>query len=241
MNHSINYMERYARNMLIEGFGREGQTKLAESSILVIGAGGLGSPVLMYLAAAGIGRLGVMDYDVVDVTNLQRQVVHGENDIGKPKVESARETVEALNPGVSVVAYRERFTKDNAASLVREYDFVIDCCDNYETKYLINDICVAENKAYSHGAILGMRGEAMTYVPGYADYRSVFPTPPAEGKYLKPEQAGILGSVAGVIGSIQATEAIKYLTGIGELLVNRILIFDGGNMTVKILKVNPEI
>lgn len=230
-------MERYTRNILIDGFGREGQAKLAASSVLVVGAGGLGSPVLMYLAAAGVGTLGIIDYDVVDVTNLQRQIVHGEDDIGKPKVESARETVEALNPGVNVVVYTEKFTKDNAAGLVHQYDFVIDCCDNYEAKYLINDVCVAENRAYSHGAILAMRGEAMTYVPGHADYRRVFPAPPAEGEYRKPEQAGVLGSVAGVIGSVQATEAIKYLTGIGELLIDRILIFDGRNMTFRTLKI----
>ena len=241
MNHNINHMERYVRNMLIDGFGRDGQTKLSESRVLVVGAGGLGSPVLMYLAAAGVGTLGVIDYDVVDVTNLQRQVVHGEGDIGRPKVESARETVENLNSNVSVVSYREKFREDNAALLVREYDFVIDCCDNYEAKYLINDICVAESRAYSHGAILAMRGEVMTYVPGHADYRSVFPAPPAEGEYLKPDQAGVLGAVAGVIGSIQATEAIKYLTGIGELLTDRILIFDGRNMTFKILNVRPRV
>lgn len=230
-------MDRYARNIIIDGFGREGQAKLAASSVLVVGAGGLGSPVLMYLAAAGIGRLGIIDYDVVDVTNLQRQIVHGEDDIGKPKVESAREAVAALNPSVTVVVHQEKLTKNNADGLVCRYDFIIDCCDNYEAKYLLNDVCVAENKAYSHGAILAMRGEAMTFVPGHADYRRVFPAPPAEGEYPNPAQAGVLGSVAGVIGSIQATEAIKYLIGIGELLTDRILIFDGRNMTFRTLKI----
>lgn len=230
-------MERYTRNIIIEGFGREGQARLAAARVLVVGAGGLGSPVLMYLAAAGVGTLGIVDYDVVDVTNLQRQIIHGTSNLGRRKVESARASMLALNPSVSVVTYDQKFSAENAVALVEDYDFVVDCCDNYEAKYLINDVCVAVGKAYSHGAILAMRGEAMTYVPGHADYRKIFPAPPADGEYQTAAQAGALGAVAGVVGSIQATETIKYLTGIGDLLTDRILIFDGRSMMFQTLKV----
>lgn len=230
-------MERYIRNILIDGFGPQGQQGLAAARVLVVGAGGLGSPVLLYLAAAGIGTIGVADYDLVDESNLQRQVIHSERAIGEAKTESARRAVEALNPGVRVVAYCERFSAESAERLVRDYDFVVDCSDNYETKYLINDVCVALQKPYSHGAILAMRGEAMTYVPGSADYRRVFPEPPPEGQVPTSSQAGVLGAVAGVIGSIQATEVIKYFTGIGELLTDRILIYDARAMRFHVLKV----
>lgn len=230
-------MERYTRNILIDGFGAAGQEKLRRSRVLVIGAGGLGSPVLLYLAAAGVGTLGIVDFDVVDVTNLQRQIIHTEGDIAMPKAESAKRSVGELNPDVKIEVHSVRFTPENAAELAGAYDFVIDCSDNYETKFLINDTCVNLGKPYSHGAILAMRGEAMTYVPGHSDYRKVFASPPEEGDVPLASQAGVLGSVAGVIGSIQATEAVKYLTGIGELLTDRILIFDGRAMTFHVLKV----
>jgi adenylyltransferase/sulfurtransferase len=227
---------RYDRNILIEGFGREGQQKLQNSKVLVIGAGGLGSPVLYYLAAAGIGTLGIIDPDVVDVSNLQRQILHRSNETGIPKVISAKEKLEALNPHVHIITYKERFMQDNAAVLVRQYDFIVDCCDNYETKFLINDICVAEQKPYSHGAVLAMRGEVMTYIPGSTHYRKIFGGPPPEETMPAPAQAGILGSVAGIVGSIQATETIKYLVGIGDLIVNRILIIDGNAMAFNLVK-----
>ncbi|MDR1706640.1 MAG: HesA/MoeB/ThiF family protein [Prevotella sp.] len=228
---------RYNRNILVEGFGEEGQQKLQNSKVLVIGAGGLGSPVLYYLAAAGIGTLGIIDSDVVDISNLQRQILHRTREIGVPKVISAKEKLEALNPDVHIVAYRERFTQDNAAELVRQYDFIVDCCDNYETKFLISDVCVAEQKAYSHGAVLTLRGEVMTYIPGSADYRKVFGSPPPAGTMPTSAQVGILGSIAGLVGCIQATEAIKYLTGIGDLILNRILIIDGKTMAFQSLKI----
>ncbi len=228
---------RYNRNILVEGFGEEGQSKLQNSKVLVIGAGGLGSPVLYYLAAAGIGTLGIIDSDVVDISNLQRQILHRTSEIGVPKVISAKEKLEALNPDVHIVAYRERFTQDNAAELVRQYDFVVDCCDNYETKFLISDVCVAEQKPYSHGAVLTLRGEVMTYIPGSSDYRKVFGGAPAAGTVPTSAQVGILGSIAGLVGCIQATEAIKYLTGIGDLILNRILIIDGKTMAFQSLKI----
>lgn len=229
---------RYTRNTLIEGFGEEGQHKIKRAKVLVVGAGGLGSPVLFYLAAAGVGTLGIIDYDVVDISNLQRQILHQTTDLGKSKIESAKEKLMALNPEVKIKTYGFKFTADNAADIIKEYDFVIDCCDNYATKFLINDVCVMEQKPYSHGAVLALRGEVMTYLPGYADYRSVFDNPPEEGTVPTSAQVGILGSIAGIVGSIQATEAIKYLTGIGDLILNRILIVDGKTMCFHSLKVN---
>ena len=228
---------RYNRNILIEGFGEEGQQKLKDSKVLVIGAGGLGSPVLFYLAAAGVGTLGIIDHDVVDISNLQRQILHCSDDIGIPKITSAEKKLKALNPDVNIITYATYFTSDNAAELVRWYDFIVDCCDNYETKFLINDICVAEQKPYSHGAVLGLRGEIMTYIPGSTDYRSIFDNPPEDGERISAAQVGVLGAMAGIIGSIQATETIKYLTGIGDLITNRLLIIDGKSMTFHSFKV----
>ena len=228
---------RYNRNILLEGFGEEGQQKLKRSKVLVIGTGGLGSPVLLYLAAAGIGTLGIIDHDVVDISNLQRQILHHTEDVGMPKITSAERKLKALNPDVHIISYKEYFTSDNAAKLVRQYDFIVDCCDNYETKFLINDICVAEQKPYSHGAVLALRGEVMTYIPGCADYRSVFDNPPKDGERINAAQVGVLGAMAGIVGSIQATETIKYLTGIGELITNRILIIDGKPMLFHSLKI----
>lgn len=230
-------MNRYNRNILIDGFGEDGQQKLNSAKVLVIGAGGLGSPVLFYLAAAGVGTLGIIDYDVVDISNLQRQILHRTDEVGKLKTESAKEKLLALNPNTRVVTYVEPFNRDNAAMIVCQYDFVVDCCDNYETKFLINDVCVKEHKPYSHGAVLTLRGEVMTYIPGCADYRCVFENPPEVGIVPTSAEVGILGSIAGVVGSIQATEVIKYLTGIGDLITDRILIFDGKTMKFHSLKI----
>lgn len=228
---------RYDRNILIEGFGEEGQQKLKNSKVLVIGAGGLGSPVLFYLAAAGVGTLGIIDHDMVDISNLQRQILHRSDEIGVVKVISAESKLKALNPDVQIITYKEYFTSDNAAELVRQYDFIVDCSDNYETKFLINDVCVAERKSYSHGAVLSLRGEVMTYIPGSTDYRRVFDNPPEGEKRISSAQVGILGAMAGIVGSIQATETIKYLTGIGDLIINRILIIDGKSMLFHSFKV----
>ena len=230
-------MERHGRNIVIEGFGPEGQLKLREARVLVIGAGGLGSPVLFYLAAAGVGTLGIVDCDVVELSNLQRQILHRTCDIGRPKTDSAAEKLRALDPGVAVETHHVRFTSENAAELIAGYDFVVDCCDNYDTKFLINDVCVAASKPFSHGAILDLRGEVMTWVPGSADYRSVFGGPPPEGSVPTPSEAGTLGAVAGIVGSIQATETIKYLTGVGDLIIDRMLVIDGRTMSFHSLKI----
>jgi len=231
---------RYNRNILLEGVREKGQERLRNSRVLVIGAGGLGSPVLFYLAAAGIGTIGIVDYDCVDESNLQRQIIHSTSDIGKMKIDSAAEKLTALNPELNVVTYPDRFGRENAQDLVKSYDFVVDCCDNYATKFLINDICVEQRKAYSHGAVVAMRGEAMTYVPGGACYRCVFEKAPSGDKCPDSSDIGILGSMAGIIGSIQATEAVKYLTRQSGLLLNRILIADGKQMTFHSLKVNKR-
>lgn len=231
-------MARYNRNILIEGFGKEGQAKLKAAKVLVIGSGGLGSPVLFYLAAAGIGTLGIVDYDVVDESNLQRQILHSTGDVGTEKVVSAANKLHELNPEVEVITYNAKFTPENAVSMITSYDFVVDCCDNFATKFLIDDVCVQQQKPYSHGSVIAMRGEVLTYTPGNASYRSVFGGQPVDDSGLVSSQVGILGALAGVVGSIQATEVVKYFTGIGELLTNRLLIIDGTNMSFKCLKIN---
>lgn len=228
-------MDRYNRNRLIEGFGEEGQRKLAEAKVLVIGAGGLGSPVLLYLAAAGVGTLGIVDYDKVEVTNLQRQILHFTSDLNRPKVASAANKLQDLRPDIHLQLHEEAFTRQNATALVCSYDFVIDCCDNFETKFLINDVCVQEKIPYSHGSVVALRGEVMTYLPGHNCYRAFFDAPPDSPEAYTSATAGILGAMAGVVGSIQATEAIKYLTGMGELLVDKLLTIDGRTMRFQTL------
>lgn len=228
---------RYNRNILIDGLGEEGQSKLKAAKVLVVGSGGLGSPVLLYLAAAGMGTIGIIDSDQVDVTNLQRQVIHFTADVGMNKVESARAKLQALNPEVQVIIHAEKFTPQNAAQFVEPYDFVVDCCDNYATKFLIDDICVELRKPYSHASVVDMRGEVMTYIPGSASYRSIFGHPPSDEEGITSSKVGILGAVAGLVGSIQATEVVKFFTGIGDLLTNRLLIVDGRTMSFRTLKV----
>jgi len=223
-------MDRYNRNKLLEGFGEEGQEKLRRSRVLVIGAGGLGSPVLSYLAAAGVGTIGIIDSDRIEASNLQRQILHRTADIGLLKTDSAAAKLKALNPEIEVITHTTRFTAANARALIQPYDFIIDCCDNFATKYLINDTCVAMQKPFSHGAVVALRGEVMTYTPGNASYRDIFEDAPEDGTVPTSAQIGILGSIAGIIGSIQATEAIKYIVGTGDLILNRILIFDGCTM-----------
>ncbi len=220
--------KRYARNIAV--FGTEGQDKLLASRVLVIGAGGLGSPVLFYLAAAGVGHIGIVDYDTVDVSNLQRQIVHTTADLGRPKAISAAEKLQALNPAVTVTQHALRLDAENAPGLIGSYDFVLECCDNFEAKYLVNDTCVAFGTPFCHGAVLGLRGEVMSWVPGAVSYRDIFGPPPVIlSAQESPEAVGTLGPVAGIIGSIQAAEALKYLTGTGQLILNRILVIDVGD------------
>ena len=221
---------RYNRHLILDGMGMEGQQRLLSSKVLLVGAGGLGSPAALYLAAAGVGTIGIIDGDTVSLTNLQRQVLHGTPDVGQPKVESASRRIEALNPDVKVVAYPYYLTEDNAADLVSGYDFVIDGSDNFATKYLVNDACVMAAKACSIGGISRFSGQLTTVVPGSACYRCLFPEPPAMKDVETCAMVGVLGSIAGILGTLQATECIKYLTGMGSLLTNTLLTFDALTM-----------
>lgn len=215
---------RYARHISLPGFGEEGQLRLRNGSVLVIGAGGLGSPVLLYLAAAGVGHIGVADGDVVDTTNLQRQVIHTTASVGMGKVKSAAAKMRALNPDVEIEEFGEFVNESNIAGLIAGYDFVIDATDSIDIKFLINDECVKAGKPYNHGAIFQYEGHTMTVLPGSADLRTLFPDGPSAVDRSAP--VGPLGVVPGVLGTLQATEAIKYVSGVGELLVNRLLCFD---------------
>jgi molybdopterin/thiamine biosynthesis adenylyltransferase len=235
-------IERYSRHILLQDIGVEGQEKISRGSVLVIGAGGLGAPVLLYLAAAGLGRLGVIDGDVVDLSNLQRQVIHFTADVGKPKVLSAKEKIEQINPDVEVVTYQDFFRADNAFELIRDYDFVIDGTDSFPIKFLINDACVLGRKPFSHGGILRFEGQTFTHLPETACYRCAFHSPPPPNAVPSCSQAGVLGAIAGMLGTIQAAEALKFLTGTGELLTNRLLSFEAKAMRFRTLTLrrNPH-
>lgn len=221
---------RYNRQIILEGFGEEGQQRLLQSKVLLIGVGGLGSPVALYLAAAGVGMLGIADGDIVSINNLQRQIMHSTPKAGQRKVDSAEECINALNPDVKVVKYPSFLDEEQLLGIIGEYDFVIDGSDNFTTKYLINDSCVKQGKPCSIGGIYCYTGQLMTYVPGSACYRCLFPQPPATEKVQQGTLLGVLGSIAGVIGTMQATECLKYLTGVGRLLTNTLLVFDALTM-----------
>lgn len=221
---------RYNRHLILEGFGREAQEKLLQAKVLLVGAGGLGSPVALYLAAAGVGTIGVVDGDSVSITNLQRQVLHSTKDINRPKVEVACERIEAINPDVYVRTYELFLNEANAMKLIEPYDFVIDGTDNFATKYLVNDACVMQGKAFTMGGISKYSGQLMTHVPGSACYRCLFPEPPAKQDVETCAMVGVLGSIAGMLGTVQATECIKYLAGVGQLLTNSMLTFDALSM-----------
>lgn len=234
-------LERYSRHILLKDVGIEGQQKLFDAKILVIGAGGLGSPVALYLAAAGIGTIGIADADVVDLSNLQRQVIHFTADLGKPKVESAAEKMRAINPDVTVRTYHEFLLASNIRPIVQDYDFVIDGTDNFAAKFLINDACVLERKPFSHGGILRFNGQTMTVLPGQsACYRCAFHAPPPAGSVPTCSQAGILGAVAGMLGTIQATEALKFILGTGQLLTNTLLSFDAKTLDFRKIRFKPN-
>ena len=224
-------IERYSRHIILKEVGGKGQQKLLDGKVLIIGAGGLGAPVALYMAAAGVGTIGIADADDVDLSNLQRQVIHFTADIGKPKVESAREKIEAINPDVKVITYKEWVTAGNISAIIADYDFIIDGTDNFAAKFLINDACVLAKKPYSHGGILQFVGQTITVLPGESPcYRCLFPAPPPKDAIPTCSQAGVIGVLPGVIGSIQATEAIKFLLGKGKLLAGRILMYDALDM-----------
>ena len=220
-------LERYSRNILLKEIGIKGQQKLLSSKVLVIGAGGLGSPAIMYLAAAGVGTIGIADKDKVELSNLNRQIIHNTNKIGKYKTKSAKDTTNKLNPNITIKIYNGLITKDNISDIISEYDFIIDATDNFETKFLINDSCVFAKKPFSHAGVVGFQGQLMTYIPNKSCcYRCVFKEPPAKDCVLSCSKDGILGATAGIIGTLQATEAIKYITGAGDLLSGYLLTYN---------------
>jgi len=223
-------MDRYLRHHMLEDVGERGQGLIRAGRVLVVGLGGLGSPIAQYLAAAGVGMLGLVDGDAVELSNLQRQVIHTTADIGRPKVVSAAQKIAALNPDVTVKTYQRRVQAGELTEIVRDYDFVIDATDNFPTKYAINDVCVAEGKPFSHGGVLRFFGQTMTYSPGHTCYRCVFGEMPQEQVQTACSRAGILGAIPGILGSIQAAEALKFLTGAGDLLLDRLLTFDAKTM-----------
>lgn len=231
---------RYSRNMLLANVGEAGQQHLMDARVLIVGAGGLGSPVSLYLAAAGIGTIGIIDGDNVDLTNLQRQVIHFSKDVETPKVESAKKKVLELNPNIKVEAIKGLFDLSNAKELVSRYDFIVDATDNFDAKFLINDTCVELGKPFVHGSLLRWEGNAFTYVPGSACYRCIYPTPPEEGTVPSSSQAGVIGAIAGMVGTAQAAEVVKYFTGAGELLTNQLLHFDALTMTFTKIKIKKR-
>src|SRR5512138_3771769 len=224
-------IQRYSRHIMLKEVGGKGQRKLLNSKVLIIGAGGLGAPIALYLAAAGVGTIGIADADEVDVTNLQRQVIHFTPDVGRPKVLSAAEKMRAINPDVTVNSYQEWVSAANIAGLISGYDFIIDGTDNFAAKFLINDACVLGGKPYSHGGILQFDGQTITVQPGEsACYRCIFPEPPPKDVIPTCSRAGVIGVLPGVLGTIQATEAIKFLLGKGDLLTDRLLTYSALRM-----------
>ena len=228
MAFSNEQLERYSRHIILKEVGVKGQKKLLNAKVLIIGAGGLGAPAAVYLAAAGVGTIGIADADEVDLSNLQRQVIHATADIGKPKVESAKESMQAINPDVNVITYREYIYSKNILDIIKDYDFVLDGTDNFPAKFLINDACVKAGIPFCHAGIIRFRGQLMTWVPGAAApcYRCVFKEPPPKDAVPTCKQAGVIGAMAGVIGCLQAMEAVKYITGAGELLTGYLLTYD---------------
>ena len=235
-------LERYSRHIILKEVGAKGQKKLLNSSVLIIGAGGLGAPAALYLAAAGVGTIGIADADEVDLSNLQRQVIHATKDIGKAKVLSAKESMEAINPDVTVKTYQTFVDSETIMDLIKDYDFIIDGTDNFPAKFLINDACVMAKKPFSHAGILRFQGQLMTYVPGEGPcYRCVFKDPPPKDAVPTCKQAGVIGAMGGVIGSLQAMEAIKYILGVGDLLTGYLLTYDALTMEFRKIKLPQHV
>lgn len=234
-------IERYSRHIILPEVGGAGQKKFLQAKILILGAGGLGSPAALYLAAAGVGTLGIVDSDATDLSNLQRQILHNTKDIGRPKVESAREKLSLLNPDVKLNLYHARLTSENILDILDDYDVVVDGTDNFTTRFLVNDACYIAKKPLVHGAILRFNGQVITLIPGEGPcYRCIFREPPPSGAVPNCQQAGVLGAVAGVIGTIQAAEALKIVLGKGRLLKERLLIFDALDMTFREVKARKD-
>ena len=235
-------VQRYSRHIIMDQVGSQGQRKLLGSKVLIVGAGGLGSPSAVYLALAGVGTIGIVDFDVVDISNLQRQILHQHADIGRPKVQSAKKTLLAYNPDVNVQVHEAPLTSENAMDIIAQYDVVVNGVDNFPTRYLVNDACYFLNKPLVDGSILMFDGQATVYLPGQGCYRCLFPTPPPPGAVPNCSEAGVLGAMTGLVGSIQATETLKLLLGIGQSLVSRLLLIDALSMDFRTVKIrqNPK-
>jgi len=236
-------LERYARHIVLREVGGAGQARLREAKVLVVGAGGLGSPVILYLAAAGVGTIGVADFDTVSLSNLQRQIAHGTADIGRAKTESAADSARAINPGVRVTAHRTRLTPENAAGLIGAYDIVADGSDNFDTRFLVNDTCYREKKTLVSAAVTEFDGQLATFkahAGEYPCYRCIFPEPPPPGTAPSCSETGVLGAAAGVMGTLQALEIIKEITGAGETLAGHLLIYEALAARFRKVRVRPD-
>ena len=234
-------IERYSRHIILPEVGGSGQQKMLEARVLLLGAGGLGSPAAYYLAAAGIGNLGIVDFDQVDLSNLQRQIIHSTERIGMLKTESAKKTIQALNPDVNVTLYNEKMDSSNIMSLIKGYDYVVDGSDNFPTRYLVNDACVMKNITLIHGSIYRFEGQVTVFKPGDGPcYRCLYPEPPPPGMVPNCQEGGVLGVLAGVIGNLQVVEVLKLILGIGKPLVGKLLIYDALNTEFRNLRLRRD-
>jgi adenylyltransferase/sulfurtransferase len=238
---SVEEIARYSRHLIIPDVGVPGQKRLKNAKVLVVGAGGLGSPALLYLAAAGVGTLGILDFDVVDESNLQRQVIHGGSDLGKSKALSAKESVAEINPHVNVILHEERLDSDNALDIFRPYDLILDGTDNFATRYLVNDAAVLLGKPYVWGSIYRFEGQVSVFWDEYGpNYRDLYPVPPPPGMVPSCAEGGVLGVLCASIGSVMVTEAIKLITGIGESLLGRLMVYDALEMSYRTIKIRKD-
>ena len=235
-------VERYSRHIIMPQVGSRGQRKLLDASVLIVGAGGLGSPIAVYLALAGVGTIGIVDFDTVDLTNLQRQILHQNDDVGRPKVQSALDTLKAYNPDVNVITHEAPLTSENAMDIIPDYDVIINGADNFPARYLVNDASYLAGKPLVDGSILLFDGQATTFIPGQGCYRCLFPEPPPPGEVPSCAEAGVLGMLPGMVGTIQATEAVKVIIGVGETLTGRLLLIDALGMEFRTVKTrrNPN-
>jgi sulfur-carrier protein adenylyltransferase/sulfurtransferase len=238
---TVDEVKRYSRHLIIPEVGMTGQKRLKNAKVLCVGAGGLGSPALLYLAAAGVGTLGIIDFDTVDESNLQRQVIHGQSDIGRPKAESARDSIREINPYVNVVLYEEPLSTENAMEIFSEFDLIVDGTDNFATRYLVNDACVLLGKPYVWGSIFRFDGQASVFWAEYGPcYRCLYPDPPPPGMVPSCAEGGVLGVLCASIGSIQVTEAIKLITGVGDSLAGRLMIYDALEMNYRTVRIRKD-
>ena len=238
---SVQEVRRYSRHLIIPDVAMDGQKRLKNARVLCVGAGGLGSPALMYLAAAGVGTLGIIDFDVVDESNLQRQIIHGQSDLGRPKAESARDSVREINPLISVNVYNEQLSNENVLEIFSQYDMILDGTDNFATRYMVNDACVLLGKPYVWGSIYRFDGQVSVFWDEHGpNYRDLYPDPPPPGMVPSCAEGGVLGVLCAAIGSVMVTEAIKLITGIGDTLLGRLLVFDALEMTWREVQIRKD-